>query len=74
MQIQKGLVKYKDRTDIVCTYGVAEDGKQYYFLDNTSIRLHLSKSQYAHIESQNGTCIYIDLFIQISFKHSKINL
>ena len=32
MQIQKGQVKYKDRTDIICTYGVA-DGKQYYFLD-----------------------------------------
>ena len=37
MQIQKGLVKYKDRSDIVCTYGLTEDGKQYYFLDNTSI-------------------------------------
>lgn len=37
MQIQKGLVKYKDRTDIVCTYGLTEDGKQYYFLDDNSI-------------------------------------
>ena len=37
MQIQKGLVKYKDRTDIVCTYGIANDGKQYYFLDENSI-------------------------------------
>lgn len=37
MQIQKGLVKYKDRTDIVCTYGLTDDGKQYYFLDSTSI-------------------------------------
>ncbi len=37
MQIQKGLVKYKDRTDIVCTYGLTEDGKQYYFLDESSI-------------------------------------
>lgn len=37
MQIQKGLVKYKDRTDIVCTYGLTEEGKQYYFLDNTSM-------------------------------------
>ncbi len=37
MQIQKGLVKYKDRTDIVCTYGLTEDGKQYYFLDGNSI-------------------------------------
>ena len=37
MQIQKGLVKYKDRSDIVCTYGLTEDGKQYYFIDNTSI-------------------------------------
>lgn len=37
MQIQKGLVKYKDRTDIVCTYGLTDDGKQYYFLDETSI-------------------------------------
>ena len=37
MQIQKGLVKYKDRSDIVCTYGLTEEGKQYYFLDNTSM-------------------------------------
>lgn len=37
MQIQKGLVKYKDRTDIVCTYGLTDDGKQYYFLDENSI-------------------------------------
>ena len=33
MKIQKGIVKYKDRNDIVCTYGVADDGLQYYFLD-----------------------------------------
>lgn len=33
MQIQKGIVKYKDRNDIVCNYGVTDDGKQYYFLD-----------------------------------------
>lgn len=33
MKIQKGIVKYKDRNDIVCTYGVTGDGKQYYFLD-----------------------------------------
>ena len=30
MKIQKGLVKYKDRSDIVCTYGITDDGKQYY--------------------------------------------
>lgn len=33
MKIQNGIVKYKDRNDIVCTYGVCEDGRQYYFLD-----------------------------------------
>lgn len=32
MKIQKGIVKYKDRNDIVCTYGITDDGKQYYFL------------------------------------------
>lgn len=37
MQIQKGLVKYKDRTDIVCTYALTDEGRQYYFLDNTSM-------------------------------------
>ena len=37
MQIQKGLVKYKDRTDIVCTYGLKDDGSQYYFLDDSSM-------------------------------------
>ena len=35
MKIQKGIVKYKDRNDIVCCYGVADDGKQYYFLDES---------------------------------------
>ena len=34
MQVQRGLVKYKDRSDIICTYGVSEDGAQYYFLDD----------------------------------------
>ncbi len=33
MKIQKGIVKYKDREDIVCTYGITDDNKQYYFLD-----------------------------------------
>ena len=36
MQIQKGQVKYKDRTDIICTYCV-EDGIAYYFLDNEKL-------------------------------------
>jgi len=35
MKLQKGIVKYKDRDDIVCLYGVTDDGKQYYFLDET---------------------------------------
>ncbi len=34
MQIQQGVVKYKDRTDLICNYGITEDGKQYYFLDD----------------------------------------
>ena len=34
MQVQRGLVKYKDRSDIICTYGVSEEGVQYYFLDD----------------------------------------
>ena len=33
MKIQKGIVKYKDRDDIVCTYGVTDSGESYYFLD-----------------------------------------
>ena len=35
MKIQKGIVKYKDRDDIVCTYGVTDSGKNYYFLENS---------------------------------------
>ena len=34
MKIQKGMVKYKDRNDIICMYGVTDAGKTYYFLDN----------------------------------------
>lgn len=37
MKVQKGQVKYKDRSDIICTYGIAEDGKQYYFLDGEKL-------------------------------------
>ena len=37
MKIQKGMVKYKDRNDIVCVYGVTDDGKTYYFLNNDLI-------------------------------------
>ena len=33
MKIQRGIVKYKDRNDIVCTYALTDDGLQYYFLD-----------------------------------------
>ena len=33
MKIQKGIVKYRDRNDIICTYGITDDGMQYYFLD-----------------------------------------
>lgn len=37
LQVQKGQVKYKDRSDIICTYGTTEDGKQYYFLDGEKL-------------------------------------
>ena len=37
MKIQKGLVKYKERSDIICTYGITDDGKQYYFLNDTKL-------------------------------------
>ena len=37
IQIQRGLVKYKDRSDIICTYGVTDNGNQYYFLDDTKL-------------------------------------
>ena len=33
LKVQKGIVKYKDRSDIVCTYGTLEDNTNYYFLD-----------------------------------------
>lgn len=35
MQIQKGVVKYKDRNDIICTYGVLDNGTTYYFLNDS---------------------------------------
>ena len=33
MKLQKGIVKYKDRTDIVVNYCVTDNGETYYFLD-----------------------------------------
>ncbi len=37
MKIQKGLVKYKDRSDIICTYGITDDGRQFYFLNDSKL-------------------------------------
>ncbi len=37
MKIQKGIVKYKDRNDIVCTYGTTDEGVNYYFLDDSRL-------------------------------------
>lgn len=36
MQVQKGQVKYKDRSDIICTYGVV-NGKKYFFLEGETL-------------------------------------
>lgn len=33
MKIQKGQVQYKDRNDYYVTYGLTDDGKQYYFIE-----------------------------------------
>ncbi len=30
---QKGIVRYQGRDDIVCSYGIRDDGKQFYYLD-----------------------------------------
>lgn len=38
MKIEKGIVKYKDRNDIVCTYGTTENGTRYYFLDENDAK------------------------------------
>lgn len=38
MKIQKGIVKYKDREDIECLYGTTDEGKAYYFLDETDTK------------------------------------
>lgn len=37
MRVQKGLVKYKDRSDILCTYGTTDSGQTYYFLDGEKL-------------------------------------
>ena len=38
MKILKGNVKYKDRSDIVCTYGTLDNGTSYYFMDSTDTK------------------------------------
>ena len=50
MKIQKGIVKYKDRNDIVCTYGVADGGKQFYFLDETDVKKFANGNRIASTE------------------------
>ena len=37
MKVQKGVVKYKDRSDINCTYGVTDDNVNYYFLEEKEL-------------------------------------
>ena len=37
MQVQKGQVKYKDRNDIICTYGTIDNGTNYCFLDGEKL-------------------------------------
>lgn len=50
MKIQKGIVKYKDRNDIVCTYGVTDGGKQFYFLDETDVKKFANGNRIASTE------------------------
>ena len=50
MKIQKGMVKYKDRNDIICLYGVTEDGRTYYFLDNTDEKTFSNGNRVASTE------------------------
>ena len=50
MKIQKGIVKYKDHNDIVCTYGVTDDGKQFYFLDETDEKKFANGNRIASTE------------------------
>ena len=38
MKILKGNVKYKDRNDIVCTYGITDNNTAYYFMDSTDTK------------------------------------
>lgn len=38
MKIQKGIVEYKDRRDLECTYGEMDDGAKYFFLDSTDTK------------------------------------
>lgn len=35
---QKGIVRYQGRDDIVCSYGIRDDGKQFYYLDTNALK------------------------------------
>ena len=45
MTVQKGLVKYKDRTDLLCTYGTNENGVNYYFLSELANKNIIASSE-----------------------------
>ncbi len=45
MTVQKGLVKYKDRTDLLCTYGTNESGINYYFLSELANKNIIASSE-----------------------------
>lgn len=45
MTVQKGLVKYKDRTDLLCTYGTNESGVNYYFLSKLANKNIIASSE-----------------------------
>ena len=50
MKIQKGMVKYKDRNDIICMYGVTDAGKTYYFLDSSEDKAFSNGNRVASTE------------------------
>ena len=61
MKIQKGIVKYKDRNDIVCEYGVDDNGIQYFFISEIGDGSHIASIELKEaIDSMvKATCIGI---------------
>lgn len=80
MEIKKGIVRDQGYDDVNCTYGITEDGKQYYFIekgeleDNKVIASTVLKEAIKHAKDTSLGVIDLDGNIIIPFENRVIKI